>query len=113
MLVKRTKSGGFTFELSLAERQNIFNKLCNFCEDESVKLMHVKLLKEQEIMRHLYYSNIESLIKRLNFHLQTSRNFKWTINRAEAIALMWFLRNHDHNIELLQLKAGLHKQLNG
>jgi hypothetical protein len=111
MRVKRTKSGKFSIELNNIDRNNIFFSLANFMEGESVKLMHVKLMKEADVMRHLYYSTLEYLVERQNFKLQSPLNIKWICTRAEAIALMWALRSSDDNISLLELKSGLHKQL--
>lgn len=111
MRVRRTKSGKFSIELTFIDRNNIFANLCNFLEDESVKLMDVRMMKEGDVMRHLYYCTLDQLMKRQDFFLQSTENKKWTCSRAEAIALMWSLRNFDNNINLLELKSGLHKQL--
>lgn len=112
MRVKRTKSGKFSIELTNIDRNNIFAMLCGFLEDESVKLMSVRMMKEADVMRHLYYTTLDQLIKRQNFQLQSPANIKWICTRAEAIAMMWALRSSDNNIALLELKSGLHKQLN-
>lgn len=111
MRVARTKSGKFSIELTNIDRANIFGSLCNFLESESVSLMNVRMMKEADVMRHLYYATLDHLINRQNFHLQTLANTKWICTRAEALALMWLLRSYDDNIALLELKSGLHKQL--
>jgi hypothetical protein len=111
MRVKRTKSGKYSFEVSNIERDSILFAICNFGEDESVKLNRLPMMKEAEVMRHLYYNILESLLKRLNFHLQSAASVKWVLTRTEAITLMWFLRNYDHDMQLLELKSGLHKSL--
>jgi hypothetical protein len=113
MRVKRTKSGKFSCEVSNLERNNIFFAICNFGEDESLKLRMVPMMKDADVWRHLHYSILESLLKRLNFHLESAASLKWTLSRTEAITLMWFLRNYDHDMQLLELKSGLHKQLVG
>lgn len=111
MRVVRTKRGKFSIELTNIDRNNIFMMLANFMEGESVALMNVRLVKEPDVMRHLYYSTLDHLINRQNFQLQSPLNIKWICTRAEAIALMWALRSSDNNIGLLELKSGLHKQL--
>lgn len=111
MLVKKTKKGQFAFALKIDDRSCIFSALCNFLEDESVKLWQVGIRKEADVMRHLYYSTLDELINRKNFFLQSNHEIKWTITRAEAVALMWLLRHHDDKLSLLELKSGLHKTL--
>jgi hypothetical protein len=111
MRVKRTKSGKFIIETTNIDRTNIFDNLCNFLEDESVKLMNIRFVQEADVMRHLYYCTLDQLMKRQDFYLQSVENKKWTCTRTEAIALMWSLRHSDNNIDLLEIKSGLHKQL--
>lgn len=111
MVVKKTKKGHFSFALSYDEREAIFSALCNFLEEESFKLWRINMAKEAEVMRHLYYSTLDELIRRKNFALLTTDESKWIITRPEALALMWLLRHQDNNMAMLELKSGLHKQL--
>ncbi|HYC87289.1 MAG TPA: hypothetical protein VEB86_18785 [Chryseosolibacter sp.] len=112
MRVKRTKKGNFSIELTNIDRANIFRIFTEAIADESKILPTVRLIKEVDVMRHLYHSVLVALFNRRNFQLQNADDIKWTCTRAEAIALMWALRGSDDNIALLELKSGLHKQLN-
>lgn len=112
MRVKRTKSGKFSLELTNLDRQQIFDLHLSFMEGESVNLMSVRLVKEADVMRHIYFSVLDHLFRRQNFQLQLGQSTKWICTRAEAIALMWLLRGSDNEIGLLELKTGLHQQLN-
>lgn len=111
MLVKRTKKGKLSIALDLHEREEIFGALVNFLEGESMKLMTIGFTKEPEMFRHLYYSILNEMLVRIDFNLLSAASSKINLNRSEGIALMWLLRYYDHRQSMLQLKAGLHKQL--
>jgi hypothetical protein len=113
MRVKRIKSGKYSLEVSFHQRERIFSAICNFGEDESIELRRLEMLKEVDVMRHLYYNILENLLKRLNWQLHDAGSLKWTTTKAETIAIMWLLRNYDSDVQLLDLKSGLHKQLVG
>lgn len=110
MVVKKTKSGKFSFEVSWFLRSHIFSTLCDFLETESVNLMRVRLKTEADILRHLYYSVLNDFITRKDFQLSISKDTKWTVKRSEAIALMWLIRECDV-LPAVELKSAIHKCL--
>ena len=108
MVVKKTKSGKYSFELTNGQRNVLFECLINFLENESVALMNVKL--KDESMRHLRYSILNEFITKQDFHLSVNVSKRWTLKRSEAIALMWLLKD-DNTIAMLAIKSSLHKTL--
>ena len=112
MRVRKTKSGKFSLEVTSLDRSTVWDALVSFMEGESVKMMDVKLDNEKNIMRHIYYSTLDQLIARIDFALfLINVNKKWIVTRSEVIALMWLLRYEDSNMQILDMKAALHKTL--
>jgi hypothetical protein len=111
MRVKRTKKGNFSFDLTRIDRQNIFSALFAFLEDESTMVRSLPMMKEADVMRHLYYSILNQVFRRLDFQLHSNENSKWSMTRAESLAIMWLLRDYDDSIAMLEMKCSLHKQL--
>lgn len=111
MRVKRTKNLRYSFELSYSERQSIFSALSLYIDSESIAIRSVQMTNEDEVMRHLHYSVMTELLMRKEFKLHHHSPLRWILNRTEAIALMWLLRHYDTDLDLLELKSGLHKQL--
>ncbi|MBT1702923.1 hypothetical protein [Chryseosolibacter indicus] len=108
MVVKRTKSGKFTIGVGYTERMNIFEALISFFETHGNAS---KLQTEKEVMIHLQFSVLHGMLCRLDFNTHNTCAKKWNVSRAEAVALMWLLRNYDHDSALLQIKSEIHKQL--
>ena len=111
MLIKKTKSGRFSFGLDRTEREKVFGALTGFLEHERVMMMKVALTKETEVMRMLYYSVLNEIMLRKEFHLHNNAERKMIFSLAESVALMWMLRHFDHDSSMLDIKSGIHKQL--
>jgi hypothetical protein len=111
MLVKKTKAGKYSLLLRWHERDGIWGALANFLETESVKLMGLKGKSETEVMRNLYYAVHNELMLNKDWHLHENADKRILVSPAEAIALMWMLRNYDSDIILLRIKSDLHKLL--
>jgi len=109
MTIKKTKSGKFSFGLSAQDRADLYFDLAGFIESESVNIMFCKLKDGNDVLRHLFYCAINTLIVRQHTKFfMPEQNF--VVTRAEAIALLWFLREKV-NGPLLNLKSQLHKHL--
>jgi len=111
MLVKRTK-GGVSLFMDLNEREKMFGALCNFLEDESLKLNQIKLMTQAEVMRRLYYYTLNNLVIDKNFKLQLGKPMKMNFTLAESCALLWLLHDYDDDMVMLSMKSALHKLLN-
>jgi hypothetical protein len=110
-VVKRTKSGKFSVELTNIERGYVFNALSDFIENWPTSMSSKKLITEAEVMYQLNYSIINEIVMRKDFKLHWANSSKTIFTRPEAIAIMWMLRNHDSNTVLLTLKSQLHNKL--
>ena len=110
--VKRTSSGKFSLELSNVERQYIFSVLVNFLDSESTASTGVRIGTEVVVMRHLYYCVLNQLVIRKHFHTSLNGVKRILIERAEAVAIMWLLRQYDRQLQMLEIKSQLHKLLN-
>ncbi len=109
--VKKTKSGKLCFELSHFQRDRVFDALLNFLESESVNILGLKIDSANAIARSLYYNVLNEFTNRTDFGLHNNAAAKWRITRSEAVSLMWLLRGYDHIMCLMEIKTGLHKQL--
>jgi len=109
--VRMTKSGKLSFELTVIQREGLFSALCNFLEDESVKVFHLKLNSQEAINRGIYYHILDEFTNRIDFNLHTTKLRRFQIKRSEAVAIFWLLRGYDHNMALLEIKSSLHKIL--
>lgn len=110
MLVKKTNKG-FSLKLAHSIRYKVFMAIADFMEKESGKIMRKPLVIEIELLRHLNYSILNELFTRKDFNIQFANEMKISLRMSEAIALMWLLRNYDHDIDLLTLKGELHRLL--
>jgi len=112
MLVKKTKKGKFSFCLHFIERENLYGKMSSFLELESAKLPFVRLKDQNVVNRHLHYYVTEALFRKHYAALVSSSvEEKFSFTRCEALAILSFLALCDGNIELQELKSGLHKLL--
>ncbi len=110
MRVKRTNSGKFSLRVTQIDRCNVFDAMGLLMEDDT-KLNQFNLSDEHSILNALYYTTLIGMFRRIDYRLYINEDSKWVVTRAEAIALMWFLRHHDHNMQMLDMKASLHKNL--
>jgi hypothetical protein len=110
MLVKKLKSGKLRVELDLDGRNNVFYWLMNILEGNFAWVERNRLKKEQDIYLYLNYCVLNELLVRPNWYLQTNTTKKIVITKAEAVALMWLLRNQ-RDMHSLNLKSALHKSL--
>lgn len=110
-MIKRTKAGRYSLQMTYTLREQVFSACLNFLEPEDATLMSVRMKTRDDIMRHLYASVLNELIVRTNWQLQNHLTKNVIITRSEAIALMWLLREYDHEARLLELKSHLHKHL--
>lgn len=111
MLVKKTKAGRFTIALSYEMRDRIFQALINHVEIDALRMRILTLSTQDSVMRHLFYTTANEMLRGKDFRLTSPDEIKWTVSRAHAITLMWLLRHYDHYMPLLQLKSELHKTL--
>jgi len=107
MVAKRTRSGKLSLSLAISERNRLFGCCCNFLEDNSLKSYGKS---EADIMRQLHFYTINQFYTRTNFQLQLAGVNKIVVTIAEAIALMWMLRNYT-DMEVINMKSELHKKL--
>lgn len=111
MKVKVTRTGKYSIALDNAMRTNLWNQLVNFLESESAALLFVKLNSNPEVMRHLYANVLAELMQTKSFHLQAGWETKLLLSKSQVIALVWFLKSMDSNLDMLNLKSQLHQLL--
>lgn len=109
MQVKRTKKG-YSITMSYSDRHLVFGALNKFFSVHAPNVRAMPMEHQNGVMYHLHYSILHEIFERKNFQFQTTIEVKWSCSRAEAIALMWLLRDRNE-IELLHLKSEIHKQL--
>lgn len=107
MVVKRTKSG-FSFAMDWHLRMLVQTSIIEAIHE---KIFTPRLHDERGIADALHHAVLSTILQRKNFQLNTTAECRMAFSIAEAVALMWHLRNHDHNTFLLELKSAIHKQL--
>lgn len=111
MLVKKLKSGKLSVKMEYEVRDLLFGDLCNVLESESVNLLSNRLKTEADIARFIYYSTLNHLFCRSNWHLQTLEVKRIIITRAEAAALMYVFKSRDKIVTMLNIKSAIHQAL--
>lgn len=111
MLVKRTKTGKLSLTMSHDERHLLFKAFCNFLEGESVVIWRLKIIKEADVMRRLFYHTLNEVMIQKDFKLLFNTSTKIQLTQSQSIATLWLLRDYDSDMTLLQMKGELHKQL--
>lgn len=109
MLVKKTKSGKFSFRLDYTDRDEVASDIINYLEDESIKLMKERV--EKNPSRHLAYAIANDFYLRNASKLNSPHKYeRFLITRAEAIFLLVLL-GQVAGVELRNVRAELHKLL--
>lgn len=111
MLAKRTKSGRLSLNMSFAEREKLFGALCNFLEDESLKLNQIKMRTQADVMRRLHYYTLTEIVVDKNLKLQLGKPVKIIFTMAQSSAMLWLLHGYDDDMVMLSMKSALHKLL--
>lgn len=109
MLVKKTKSGKFSFRVDYLDRDEIASCLINFLEDESIKLMKERV--EKNPSRHMVYAIANDFYVRFASKLNSPFEYeRFIITRAEAVFFL-MLTAQCIGVELRDARAELHKLL--
>lgn len=108
MLIKKTKSGKFSCGMSYELRDELFSAIINFLEDDWITFIRPKLKSKDDVMHCLYSSVLNSFLSRTDFKLQTNSEASIILSRAEAVAVMFLIRDYS-KMEMINLKGVLHK----
>lgn len=111
MQVKKTKKGKISMLLDVAEREKLFGALCNFLEDESVKVSGTSLKTHQDVTRRLYYYTLNEILVGKPWMLESADEVKLSIAMSQAAAILWLLSDYNNDMTLILLKGALHKIL--
>lgn len=110
---KKLAHGKISFKLDYVAADEISGLIMSYLETESVNILSVRI--EKDPARWLMYYTVDELYRKHSGKLlSASTEHNYVLERSEALALVWLLRNEKNGpiiTAAFELKTTLHKLL--